>query len=530
MIIEQFYSSENKIGHLFMNDKLLLAKSITLLYRQSQLKTKVENSSDIVRTVLESIKTSESTPGISLNSERDIIIKMKKFILEMCDNPSDHEYDLPNLIQTIKHACVGDDRYCELVIDDIKTEIPENQIKRNIVNLQKSLTNHFKEVKIGEVLSKAGMDFRFRRESIKDINHFLRETISQLETLEITSSAKDPAMIGEVDISSSEHVQKVFNDVKSINNGTKLYKTGWHDLNRMLQGGFRPGEFWMFAALQHKYKTGLNLTIFKQIPIYNKPLTEDLNKKPLLLRISFEDDLTNNLQFLYQNIRYNETKEYVDVRNVTVENMTDCVTSTLRINGFHIKMLRMDPTLCTYRSVLNKITEYESQGYNVEVLCLDYLSKIPTVGCISGSTGDDYQDMFGRVRGFCSAKGIVVLTPHQLSTEAKALLRGGMPEDEFVKQIAGKGYFEKSKALDRIYDGCIISHLFKHQKESWLSLMLDKHRLPTVLENEDWKYMLLKFPKGMPIPDDLYESESISFNKLPKFINTGNAAESLFSF
>jgi len=42
-------------------------------------------------------------------------------------------------------------------------------------------------------------------------------------------------------------------------------------LNRMLQGGIRPGEFWIWpASLQHKYKTGfLNQRLIKSLGITN---------------------------------------------------------------------------------------------------------------------------------------------------------------------------------------------------------------------------------------------------------------------
>ena len=58
----------------------------------------------------------------------------------------------------------------------------------------------------------------------------------------------------------------------------------------MLQGGFRRGQFSMIAALQHKYKTGFTLSILSQIAMYTKPYMKDSFKKPLLLRISFEDN------------------------------------------------------------------------------------------------------------------------------------------------------------------------------------------------------------------------------------------------
>lgn len=121
-------------------------------------------------------------------------------------------------------------------------------------------------------------------------------------------------------------------------------------------------------------------------------------------------------------------------------------------------------------------------------------------------------------------KGITFLTPHQLSTAAKGLLRSGIAEDQFVKEICGRGFFEGTSALDRIYDGCILIHLFKHNKETYLSLMLDKHRIPTVIDEDD-KYIIFKFPKGMPIPYSMNDEDE-SFKKIKAAASNTN--DSLF--
>jgi KaiC/GvpD/RAD55 family RecA-like ATPase len=64
---------------------------------------------------------------------------------------------------------------------------------------------------------------------------------------------------------------KFFSEVKNRMVGAGVYKTGWSDLNDMLQGGFRPGEFVMIPALQHKYKTGFTLSLFAQIATWGMP-------------------------------------------------------------------------------------------------------------------------------------------------------------------------------------------------------------------------------------------------------------------
>jgi len=385
-----------------VDSKLLLAKSATLLYRESQLADRSENSSELVRTVLENVQVSEI--GIGLNTDREVITALKSTILEMCGMPQDHNYDMTDLLQRFRINCGNDEKLYEAIKQGIDGELLDSSLKRSVINIRRSISNHFREQKINEVLHKASRTFKFEREKIKDVNQFITELMAQLEPLQINGHGKDPAVMGDLDIGNEQSMRDLFTEVKKLSAGSKLYKTGWQAFNRMTQGGLRPGETVVINALQHKYKTGFTLSLFAQIARYNLPHTTDPAKKPLLLRISFEDDLVSNLQFLYQNLKYNETLQPVELENVTVDEMSAYVKEKLQVNGFHIKMLRVDPTQWTYRSVCNKIIELEAQGYNVEVLMLDYLMLLPTTGCInSGPSGTDMRDMLRRMRNFCSS-------------------------------------------------------------------------------------------------------------------------------
>lgn len=505
-----------------MDNKTLLIKSITLLYRESLLTDGVENSSELVRSVLENVKVSEI--GLGISGDKEIIEALRTTALEMCANPVDEIYEKADFLQTLRLNAHSDDRLYDAAKQGIDSDFTQGGLKRSIVNTRKTIVNYFKEQQVNDVLNKASYSFKYHREKIKDVKQFVGELIAQLEPLQASSTSNDPAIIGEIDIGDVKSMHKMFDNIKKSNDGKNVYKTGWKALDRMLQGGFRPG-FSVIGALQHKYKTGFTLTLFKQIALYNKPLTEDPEKKPLLLRISFEDDLELNIQFLYQSLKFDETREPVSLKEVSIEEMSAYVNERMQVNGFHIKLIRVDPTKWTYLSICNKVIELEAQGYNVEVLMLDYLSKIPTIGCHGGGIlGADVCDLFSRIRNFASSKKIACISPHQLSTEAKQLIRNGVPEDIFVKEIAGKGYYEKSKALDQIVDLEIYIHLFTKDKETYLSLQRGKHRIPTIAA-ERHKYFLLKFPKDMPIPDDR-EDEDQSIPKLSA--SYSNAPDELF--
>jgi ABC-type antimicrobial peptide transport system permease subunit len=75
-----------------MNDLLLLVKSITLMYRESLLNMEEDSTKDLVRKVIEAIKTPEVSIGITKDLE--IINALKATATEMVNH--DKTLYLPN--------------------------------------------------------------------------------------------------------------------------------------------------------------------------------------------------------------------------------------------------------------------------------------------------------------------------------------------------------------------------------------------------------------------------------------------------
>ena len=382
-----------------MDTKLLLVKSITLLYRESQQKERGDNSAELVRTVAEGIKIGDI--GVGINTEREALMGLKATVLELADGFMTEDFNKELLLQRLKVDCGDNERLYDAFASGIENELSETQLKRTLLNLRKSINNHFREEKINEVLSKASYTFRHQRDTIKDMGQFTAQVIAALEPLQSSTKAKDPAIVSDIDLGNLGDMNAVFKEIKDVSEGTGIMQTGWQALNRMTQGGSRRGEFTLIGALQHKYKTGFTLSIFEQLALCNKPYMIDPTKKPLLLRISFEDSIALNLQFMYQSLKYDETREEVDVTQVSEEEMSAYVQKRLQVNGYHIKMMRVDPTQWTYRDICNKAVELEAQGYEIHALMLDYLMMVPTTGCVtSGPTGTDLRDLIRRVRNF----------------------------------------------------------------------------------------------------------------------------------
>ena len=491
-----------------MNDLLLLVKSITLMYRESLLIMEEDSTKDLVRKVIEAIKTPEVSIGITKDLE--IINALKATATEMVNHDKSHKYQKDILLQQLQVNCGADESTYESLQSGIEPEMTEDENKLTVINIRTAIATHFKHGKIEEVLSKRFSEFKFKRSSIKNINKWINTMIAELEPFQVVGQERDSAIIDEVDISDKESINRVYASIKEENEGGGGFITGFQGINKMIGGKFRLGEQWGLYGLQHNYKTGFSLTIFKQICMYNTPTLKDPKKKPLLLRISFEDSLVLNFQYLYKNMWENETGKVLskkDLAEMDIGVMTEYVTNKLSATGFHVKLLFVNPSDWTYKDICNLVLKYEAEGYEVQMVMVDYLTKISKEGCTQGATGQDVRNLFERIKAFMASKGILFITPHQLSTEAKGLMRDGY--NDFVKRLPGGGYTADSKQIDQVIDGELFFHIerLKGKNEAYFTVQGGKLRRIEQVDEDD-KYRVYKFVRKGVILDDLNKPDS----------------------
>lgn len=496
-----------------MDANTLFSKCLTLLFREAQIENAVENSADLVKTLVEKVKINEVTVG--LPTKRSTSQGLKDLVLEMCRHEVGHQYDQTEFLQQIRIITNGDDNLYKAIEQGVDGEFSQPNLKRMVTNIRKTIANQSRENRLVEIVNKASRDLVFGRHNISDMSSYIRNLIIELEVTSSKAVAKDPGIVRSMNFGDDESMREVFSNVASSNSEDLAFITPWRELNMALQGGPRPGDCMVTAALQHNYKTGSSLSLFTFLPILNKPKNKDPNKKPLIYRVSLEDPLRSNAQFMYQLLKYDETREEVNVKDITVDEMWKYVQDRMKVNGYHILIDEVNPNNWTYQSLINRVIELEAEGYVVEFLQVDYLMKLPTTGCVQGSTGDDVLDMLSKVRAFSSAQGILFGTPHQLSTEAKRKLET-VSAEQFLPTIKGGGFFEKTKGLDRIYDIGLLMHIVNAPSGDYLHMVLDKHRFPTVVDASA-KSWFLEFPSNkMPIPSNVNDEEYKIHRKIPR--------------
>ena len=511
-----------------MDTRTLLAKVVALIFKTRQLE--MFDHDDLIRTILDTIKI-DNKEQVFLGSNNTV--KFKDYVVNLLEEKEG--ILLETLIPTLTILLENDVKLLNVIKDSISSDQDEGTIKRVISSHIKTLNNYYKETLAIEVISRMSYDLKFNRSKIGNFSNYLKDSIAELEPLATAvTSIKDPALVNEVDFENPESLSKVLEEVKNLNTNKSIYKFGWQALNRMTQGGLRAlgGELVTIAALQHNYKTSMSLSVFTQIATINTPVmtTEDIEsgKKPLLLRISLEDNLTNNLQFMYQYLKAvdGEIIRARDFDAIDTGEMTQYIMKKLTVNGFYIKMLRVDPSQMDVSYLINTIIGLEAQGYKVHVCMVDYVTMMSTRGCTQGATGADKRDLLRRIRNFMSARGVTFITPLQMSTEAKQLIRNGVPEHMLVKEVANRGYYADSKQLDQEIDLELYIHLASHNRRKYLTCHRGKHRLPTIVENEDDLYFILPFVgPHAPIIEDI-NTDDISMRTLPRGV-TGSGGSAL---
>lgn len=483
-----------------MNERHILVSCITLLSRSSQLENLSDDYVELVRETISDIKLPELTIGMAGDSK--VIESLKRTALNMCSTPDLKSYVNSSLLQDLRVDVNEEVDLFDALERGIVPPLSPSEIKQVCISISNNLQKYRREKEVTDILSKAAYQVKFQREAILDMRTFVNDIASKLEPYQGNlDDVKDPAIVSHVDLNNLEEIRQVCQNIKDMNLEDGILRTGWQGLNRMGRGGFRRGEQIVIGALQHNYKTGFSLSIFKQMALYNTPYMIDKSKKPLMIRISFEDDLALNMEFLYRSLKENETGiPLPDKIEISIEEMSQYIHEKMGVNGYTIDMLRVDPTQWTYRDVINYCLKKESEGFEIHVLMLDYLKMLPTTGCTQGAMGQDVRDMFRRVRNFTSPRRITCITPHQLSTEAKMLIREG--RTDFVRELPGKGYYDGCKTIDNEVDMEIFIHIEKMNGRAYLTVQRGKHRINGVTPHEH-QYFILPFQPVGCILDDI---------------------------
>jgi hypothetical protein len=481
-----------------MDDQLLLVKGITLACMESQMENP-ELSVDLYKQTMAAITLPET------NMTLDEVSKTKCGLMEILRNIGSEgaTVDTQNVLQQVRVVTGNSNNLYEAIRDGISGDLQSDAVKKTCVQLRRSLRDHFREQDAIKIVADALHKMRFKRHEISNFKRFLGQMVAGVEPYTTDLVELDPAIVSDVCFGDIAGMTKVYESIKQDASGESVMRCGYQGINRMLRGGFRRGDQVVIGALQHNFKTGFSLSLFMQMCMYNVPHMINPEKKPLMVRFSFEDDISLNMRFVYGRLKEMENGHPLtddELSAVDSNDIAEYVQKNLTQTGYHVKMLRVDPTKWSYMDLINKLLMYEAEGYEIHCCMVDYLYMLPTTGCTQGPAGHDVRDLYRRVRNWTNSRKICFITPHQLSTDAKQMIRDG--KADFVKELIGKGYYAGSKQIDQEVDIELFIHIEKMSNKSWLTIQRGKHRIVGQTPIED-QYCAYQFAQMGTIPDDV---------------------------
>ena len=480
--------------------RLELVKILTLLYRESEHGLKDTGSDYLIAKCLATLPISEKSEVYN-----ETIIGLKNIVeYYLLEGPL-NGIDKNDILQRVRLVAKEDRSIYEALKAGIDAPMSIEECQATCVRLKRELNIYVSKSLIKTICKDAYKKLVFEEEKI-DWSIFTKDLINQLESHgDFTNAPVHESFLGSIDMNDVYSIKEALKDGKSSITGNGIMRTGWQGVNKMLDGGLRRGEMIVIGGTQHGFKSGMLMSIPRQVALYNKPYMIDPNKKPLIIYLSLENELKGNIIQLYKDLWELKHNESCDIKNIDDDELIDCakfirdeITSA---NGYHFLMLRHDPSKYTYQVLFDTIRQYENDGYEIHLISFDYLNKASKDGCSGARPDERIRDLYSRVRNFCVPRQITFLTAHQISSDGKNLIREGRAD--FVKEIANKGYYESCRSIDHEVD-LEITIKIEDPKDGYkyLTMMRGKHRKPMITPEEDL-YQVYRFEKVGCVPDDI---------------------------
>lgn len=473
----------------------ILLKSLILLINEQSVFKKLKSGS-IVKEILE--ETTDNKKAKTFGDDNEILEQIRDTIKNVIDGSTEANEELLVSIEMM------------LVTKPMLFKVIDKYVKKNNEKVINSLTNELNKT-LTRIKVKKLLQHSLNRSLnpladplvvLADVGEFLQKTKGK------GNKYSSSSIIDKINFKDEQSVTDAAKRAVELITGGTVMKTAWECFNNMTQGGPRRGETVSVAALPHNYKSSFTKSLFLQVARHNTPSkeTNKLNKKPMLLFISLEEEIDNIMFFFYTYLKFtleNHIIKKKEQKELDPIKVSEYVYKELEKTGFHIEVLRVRPDLLDINEFEKIIEGYEADGFELYGLFLDYAKKMSRKGLNhGGANGTDLLELFSRTRNITSAKNILYVVPHQLNTSSKQLLKNGLPDNEFTQYIANKGYYAESSQLDQEIDLELFLHLIKKRgQKTTLSISRGKHRIPTTITEEEKRIELVFSNHLMPIPE-----------------------------
>lgn len=487
-----------------MNRRTLLVLILSSIYLERKYLKDIENV-DYYTDVLAKTKPTQ-VDATTLELGADPTEGLQTLINNVMDTKTELD-DTETFLQKVRLVCSHDSYLFDSIDLMIRPEYKEEDIKRKIRQTQNTINDYLNDLMLKEVsklmFKLSNGDNYSKDEKVNSIS----EIISKLEGIQVKygnvgNDQKHPALIGGVTISPDAEDKNILANALEKLSPDAVYVPGWQCLQRMFgeyKGGIQ-GESLLVGAMEFNYKSSMCRNLLRWTCVYNKPKLNDPTKKPLIYRMSLEDDYQKDIIAIYKDLYANEYGTLPDMEKIDIEEANNFIFDRLQRNGWHVIIEQYDPNKLTYQTVIQILDNFKAQGYEIKMFNVDYIAMIDKAGCGGGALGDDIRLLYRRISNYCKANQIWYITPHQISSKAFELRRQGR-EDDFLKDILGKGYWDGCQRLGQEPDMDLLTHVIKTANGSFLTMGTSRHRGVEQIPFEH-AFAIRKWENGF-IPDDI---------------------------
>lgn len=475
-----------------MDFRVLLVQSIALLYWESTLPNLGFNSKQLIQDIIKGLPSPDSIAGT--DDDRENLAALRGICLNMAtvDEAMDKEF----LENKIKLYIKKDPELRQDVTDALRLDDQtEEGVILRIKALQRELDTWLYQKSIKEEIKKIAAKTIFAGAPNFEVSKMAKEIIATMERFvnSATNDEEDPVLNGKGEVDNIEEMTKHFTNVQEDLSPDSVLKTGWQAFNRMMGEvqGLRRGNMYVIGAMPSKGKSLVSSCITLQVGMYNTPFMFDQTKKPCIVHISTENDIPLNLKIWFRYLWENETGMPCNIQEQDPEAMAKWFKDTISRNGYQYLFFHIDPTNTTYHDILNRLLSIEAKGYEIHLCTIDYLAMINGDGLGDENRAFWVRQLFKVLRNHCNPRRITLLTPHQVATDAAALIRQG--STDFVKQIAGKRYWADSRSIDMEVDCEIVLNVeVDANNQAWMAFGRGKDRTSQNTPEKD-KFFFLPF-------------------------------------
>ena len=465
-----------------MDDRLLLAKTITLLYRESEdncagKKKFGSDSTVLAKTVIDHVNKKNETILMQDFNGKDPLVDLRGTLNHILShNNSERPIDKTDLMQRLIMDSDSDTVLLEALKIGIEPSMTPEERGSFCASLRAQICDAMDQHAANRIFKAAIYALKNGRVPVSEL---IVQIGNQMDKIKRSANDGFRKTRGyeEIDISNQESLMSVFSAIKDVAKGEMGLMTGMQHFNAFAGPikKFIRGETHLIPAKSFGYKSGTMTALVRQFMAHNFPVLIDDTKKPIMVYWSLENEPRQIFVAMYKAIHFLEQGTPAPCDEEIEElDFINYVQSYLGRSGFGLKVIRTTPSTTTYATIMEAMDAFKAEGCEVFLLGIDYIEKMSTAGCDAKTLGHDYKDLVSRLRNYCSVEKILLLSPWQFNGDARMVIE---TQRNPIRKLAGSGiYYRASKDIYLEIDVEIVCNITTVNGKTYLEYCLGKNR------------------------------------------------------